>query len=124
MVYFVNRQFDSRAKVSAVLLKTFGINQTHVSFLLKKFGIPFQIRLEGLTGSKRSLLSQYVQSHFVIEKKLTKFRNEILGEQLRGGRYRGLRMRQGLPVRGQRTHTNGSTARRMQVFWQSLLKKK
>jgi small subunit ribosomal protein S13 len=124
MFYFINRQFPGTAKLLAVLVKTYGINQARVFFLLKRFGIPANFTLASLGKKKRTVLAKYVQTHFLIEKKLGRTLNQLLNDQLRLGNYRGLRMKQGLPARGQRTHTNAATAHKMQAFWQSLLKKK
>ncbi len=50
---------------------------------------------------------------YIVQARLQKFNNERLKAILQQGVYRSERHRNGLPVRGQRTHTNAKTAKKL-----------
>lgn len=54
-----------------------------------------------------------VKHGILVDKDLFKFKRIFLVRHVKVGSYKGIRLFQGLPFRGQRTHTNASTAKRL-----------
>jgi len=103
------------------ILKNFywGLNNTRIFRVLVVIGcVPFisfgfLSKKHNLLKNKLFLLQNIIKKFFVFDRILKRnyqMRTDFL---YRSGNYRGLRMKSGLPVRGQRTHTNASTASRL-----------
>jgi small subunit ribosomal protein S13 len=76
---------------------------------LKATGISPDTRVKDLQESELAQLREYIEANYKIEGDL---RREIAGDIRRKVEiqsYQGIRHRKGLPVRGQRTHTNART---------------
>lgn len=96
-------------RTEVALTYIYGIGPTLSSKILKASGVSPDIRAKDLTEEEISKLSAVIQSNYKVEGDL---RREISGNIKRLieiGSYRGLRHKRGLPVRGQRTHTNART---------------
>ena len=72
-------------------------------------GIKNALRVNDLTEQDVSAIRQYIDGHLMIEGDLRRDRSINIKRLMDLGCYRGLRHRRGLPVRGQRTHTNART---------------
>jgi small subunit ribosomal protein S13 len=86
-----------------------GIGLTSSRFILEKVGIPMDRNTDALSESDVAALRKVIEEEFKVEGAL---RAEVSMNRKRLmdiGCYRGLRHRRGLPVRGQRTHTNART---------------
>lgn len=98
---------DKRVEVSLTYI--YGIGHTSAQQILHEAGVKADTRVKNLTEEEVSRLTSVIQKGFKVEGDL---RREIAGNIKRLmdiGTYRGLRHRKGLPVRGQRTHTNART---------------
>ena len=96
-------------RVEVALTYIFGIGRTTSAKILKKTGIGTDVRAKNLTEADTGKLRQVIENEIKVEGAL---RGEISMNTKRLmdiGCYRGLRHRKGLPVRGQRTHTNART---------------
>lgn len=96
-------------RTEVALTYIYGIGPTLSSKILKATGVSPDTRAKDLTEEEISKLSAVIQSNYKVEGDL---RREISGNIKRLieiGSYRGLRHKRGLPVRGQRTHTNART---------------
>jgi small subunit ribosomal protein S13 len=84
-----------------------GLTRSHAT--LKATGISPDTRVKDLQESELAQLREYIEANYKIEGDL---RREIAGDIRRKVEiqsYQGIRHRKGLPVRGQRTHTNART---------------
>ena len=96
-------------RVEIALTYIFGMGLTRSHETLKATGISPDTRVKDLQESELAQLREYIEANYKIEGDL---RREIAGDIRRKVEiqsYQGIRHRKGLPVRGQRTHTNART---------------
>ena len=85
-----------------------GIGDKFAKDITAKVGIPAERRVNELTDAEVIQIRETIDRDYVVEGDLRERRHEHQAAD--GPRYyRGLRHRKGLPVRGQRTHTNART---------------
>lgn len=96
-------------RVEAGLQYIYGVGPARALEVLKEAGVNPDTRVRDLTDEETSRLSTTIQAKYKVEGDL---RREVTGNIKRLmdiNSYRGLRHKRGLPVRGQRTHTNART---------------
>ena len=96
-------------KVEIGLTYIYGIGRASAQQIIEKAGIDTSLRIRDLTDADVNKLRQVIDASIRVEGVL---RSEIarnIKRLMDIGSYRGLRHRRGLPVRGQRTHTNART---------------
>ena len=87
----------------------YGIGRTRAKSLLYRTGIDFNKKIGDLTEDEVSSIRQILEDEGSVEGDLRKEVSLNVKRLIEMGSYRGLRHRRGLPVRGQRTHTNSRT---------------
>ena len=97
-------------RVEIGLTYIYGIGPSTANKILKIANVDSNKRVKDLSGEEVSKLSSAV-SGFKIEGDLRRDVSQNIKRMMEIGSYRGLRHRRGLPVRGQRTHTNARTAK-------------
>ena len=105
-----------RAEVSLTYL--YGIGVARARSLLYRAGIDFGKRMGDLGDQQITALRNLLEEERAVEGDLRKEVAMNVRRLMEIGCYRGLRHRRGLPVRGQRTHTNARSrkgARRGQI---------
>ena len=114
MTYILETKLQDNKYLYFALQTIYGINQTQSFLLLKKLGFSKNIKVKDLSENQiKKLLFLVEKSNLVITSELKKKKNLNLKTLISIKSYRGLRKIKGLPVRGQRTHTNGRTVRRV-----------
>lgn len=96
-------------RVEVALTYIYGIGKTRSNQMLAASGVNPNTRVKDLDEPSLNKLREYIDQNFKIEGDL---RREVSGDIRRKveiGSYQGVRHRRGLPVRGQRTHTNART---------------
>jgi small subunit ribosomal protein S13 len=96
-------------KVEIGLTYIYGIGRASAQDIIEKSGIDASLRVRDLTDADVNKLRQVIEKEFRVEGAL---RTEVamnIKRLMDIGSYRGIRHRRGLPVRGQRTHTNART---------------
>jgi len=96
-------------RVEIGLTYIFGIGRHNATEILQKAGIDPSLRIRDLTDADVNRIRQVIERDHKVEGAL---RTEIamnIKRLMDIGSYRGVRHRRGLPVRGQRTHTNART---------------
>ena len=96
-------------KVEIGLTYIFGIGRALAQRILKTTGVSPEQRIRDLSDADTNKLRQAIEKDFRVEGAL---RTEVamnIKRLMDIGSYRGIRHRRGLPVRGQRTHTNART---------------
>ena len=96
-------------RVEIGLTYIYGIGRNRSNSILGKAGVGAEIRVKDLTEEQVSLISKVIDSEGGVEGDLRKEISMNIKRLMDIGCYRGLRHRRGLPVRGQRTHTNSRT---------------
>jgi small subunit ribosomal protein S13 len=87
----------------------FGIGQTKAKEICQKIGIPDERRVNQLTDDEILRIRELIDRDYTVEGDLRRGVAMNIKRLMDLGCYRGLRHRRGLPVRGQRTHTNART---------------
>jgi small subunit ribosomal protein S13 len=95
--------------VEIALTHIFGIGRSSSRRILKKAGIAFNLKTKDLTEEQTVRIRDIIENDFKIEGALRSEVTMNIKRLMDIGAYRGLRHRHGLPVRGQRTHTNART---------------
>ena len=98
---------DKRIEVGLTYI--YGIGLTTSKKILAETGINPDTRTNDLTEEDLVKLRDYIQNNIKVEGDLHREVSQNIQRLMEIGCYRGLRHRKGLPVRGQRTHTNART---------------
>ena len=86
-----------------------GIGPKKAEEITTKVGIPAERRVNDLTDAEVSQIREAIDRDYIVEGDLRRQVSMNIKRLMDLGNYRGLRHRRGLPVRGQRTHTNART---------------
>jgi small subunit ribosomal protein S13 len=86
-----------------------GIGGAKAREIMNKVGIPDQRRVSQLTDQEVLQIREVIDRDYLVEGDLRRETAMNIKRLMDLGSYRGLRHRRGLPVRGQRTHTNART---------------
>lgn len=87
----------------------FGIGKNISAKILEKAGVSQDIRIKNLTENDITQIRSIIEKEYEVEGDLRRSTSMNIKRLMDIGSYRGLRHRRGLPVRGQRTHTNART---------------
>jgi len=96
-------------RVEIALTYIFGIGRASARKVLDKAGIGLALRTDDLNDDQVQAIRSILESDFRVEGDLRRDVQMSIKRLMDLGCYRGLRHRRGLPVRGQRTHTNART---------------
>lgn len=96
-------------RVEIGLTYIFGIGRTTSNKILKETGINPDTRVKDLTEDEITKIRDFIDGSIMVEGDLRREQSQNIKRLMDIGCYRGLRHRKGLPVRGQRTHTNART---------------
>ena len=99
----------TQKRVVIALTYIHGIGRTSARKICEQVGIPPERRVNELTDDEAGRIREVVDRDFVVEGDLRREISMNIKRLMDLGCYRGLRHRRGLPVRGQRTHTNART---------------
>ena len=86
-----------------------GIGASKAREIVEKVGIPMERRVSQLTDQEVLQIREVIDRDYQVEGDLRRETAMNIKRLMDLGCYRGLRHRRGLPVRGQRTHTNART---------------
>ena len=96
-------------RVEIALTYIYGIGRTRAKEITTKLGFPPERRVQDLTDAEILAIRETIDSDYAVEGDLRRETQLDIKRLLDLACYRGLRHRRGLPVRGQRTHTNART---------------
>jgi small subunit ribosomal protein S13 len=96
-------------RVEIALTYIYGIGRPSSQKILEKANINRDTKSDDLTDAQLNSIRQIIDTHFKVEGDLRSEISMSIKRLMDLGCYRGLRHRRGLPVRGQRTHTNART---------------
>ena len=98
---------DKRVEIGLTYI--YGIGLTTSKKILAETGVDPDVRIKDLTEDDLTKLRDYIQENIKVEGDLHREVSQNVKRLMEIGCYRCLRHRRGLPVRGQRTHTNART---------------
>ena len=99
----------SGKRVQVALTYIFGIGPTRAKKICEDAKLDPSKRVNALTEQELTIIRDLIDKSYVVEGDLRRDNAVSLKRLVDLGCYRGLRHRKGLPVRGQRTHTNART---------------
>ncbi|CCQ90331.1 30S ribosomal protein S13 [Nitrospina gracilis 3/211] len=103
----VDIPMNKRAHVA--LTYVYGIGPTTSGRILQQANVAPETRIKDLTDDELTRIRSIIEKDHQVEGDLRRTNNMNMKRLMDIGCYRGLRHRRGLPVRGQRTHTNART---------------
>ena len=113
-------------RIDIGLTAIYGVGRARALKLLDKAGVAGDTKVKDLTEEEARKIRSVIQEEGHVEGDLRKEVTTDIKRLMEIGCYRGVRHRRGLPVRGQRTHTNARTRkgpRRMTVAGKKKVKK-
>ncbi len=96
-------------RVEIGLTYLYGIGRTSATKICAEVGIDPSTRVRDLNEEEVAKIRDYIDANYTVEGDLRRERRQNIARLMEIGCYRGLRHRKGLPVHGQRTHTNART---------------
>ena len=98
---------EKRLEISLTYI--YGVGRTKSQEICSGTEIDRNTRVRDLTDEEVSRIRAYIDAHLKVEGDLRREVDMDIKRKMEIGCYQGLRHRRGLPVRGQRTHTNART---------------
>jgi small subunit ribosomal protein S13 len=98
---------EKRLEISLTYI--YGIGRTTSSQVCEATGVSRDTRVRDLTDEEVAKLRAWIDANLKVEGDLRRDVAQDIKRKIEIGSYQGLRHRRGLPVRGQRTHTNART---------------
>lgn len=96
-------------RIEIALTYIYGIGRATSQKILNQANINWDTKTDNLTDAEVNTIRQIIDSQYKVEGDLRTEVSMNIKRLMDLGCYRGLRHRRGLPVRGQRTHTNART---------------
>ena len=106
---------DKRLEIGLTYI--YGVGLTRAQKVCNETGVDPSTRIRQLTDDEVTRIRRYIEANFEVEGDLRREVQQNIKRKIEIGSYQGIRHRRGLPVRGQRTHTNARTrkGRRMAI---------
>jgi small subunit ribosomal protein S13 len=98
-----------RKAIAFALPYIYGIGRQSAKIICKKAGIPEDKKVDELSEAEVKAIRDAIEANYKVEGDLRREVQQNIKRLMDLGSYRGLRHRKGLPVHGQRTHTNART---------------
>ena len=95
--------------ISIALTYIFGIGRSRAEAILKNLNISNSIKAKDLSEEEIVKIREYIENNYTIEGDLRREISQNIKRLIEVNSYKGIRHKRGLPVRGQRTHTNART---------------
>jgi small subunit ribosomal protein S13 len=109
MARLVGVDLPREKRVEIALTYIFGIGRSRAVETLAQTGVSWDTRVRDLGDDDLVKLRDWIESNYRIEGDLRREVQADIRRKVEIGCYAGLRHRRGLPVHGQRTHTNART---------------
>ena len=111
MLYILETELPENKSVYFSLTSVFGLGKFQSFLICKKIGFSNNCKLSKLTSNQTIKLIKLIEtSNLSINNTLKKYKITLLKKRTQIKSYKGIRQLRGLPIRGQRTHTNAKTA--------------
>jgi small subunit ribosomal protein S13 len=109
-MFLDSRKIELNQSIKSAFRHVKGVGVTRLNVLLRRANVNRNTHLESLEETFQSGLSNFITNHYTTGGNLNRFELSFLKPHTLYGSYKGIRMSQGLPSNGQRTHSNASTA--------------
>jgi small subunit ribosomal protein S13 len=98
---------EKRLEISLTYI--FGIGRPTAQKICTELGLDINTRVRNLTEEEVDKIRRWIDANATVEGDLRRDVQQDIKRKIEIGCYQGIRHRKGLPVRGQRTHTNART---------------
>jgi small subunit ribosomal protein S13 len=98
---------DKRAEIGLTYI--YGVGRTRAQEICENVGIDPGTKIRDLTDDEVVRIRRFIDQGYRVEGDLRREVQQNIKRKIEIGTYQGIRHRRGLPVRGQRTHTNART---------------
>jgi small subunit ribosomal protein S13 len=95
--------------ICIALTYIFGVGRSTAGKILRELDIDKKMKAKDLSEDEIIKIREYIENNYTIEGDLRREVNQNIKRLIEVNSYRGIRHKRGLPVRGQRTHTNART---------------
>ncbi|MBV9291307.1 MAG: 30S ribosomal protein S13 [Frankiales bacterium] len=109
MARLVGVDLPREKRLEIALTYIYGIGRSRARETLLQTGVNADIRVRDLTDDDLVKLRDWIEATYRVEGDLRREVQADIRRKIEIGSYQGIRHRRGLPVRGQRTHTNART---------------
>ena len=109
MARIVGIDIPDNKHIEIALTYIFGIGRSTAKMICKKSNVPLGTRTRDLTEEQTVRIRDIIENDYKVEGALRSETTMNIKRLMEIGSYRGMRHKMGLPVRGQRTHTNART---------------
>lgn len=103
--------------VWSLLQQVPGLSEPTILKICSLFGIKRKTKINVLNNTVVKRLEKFVSKNFLVGYKLIRQMSATVTARFISRSRRGIRSRNGLPINGQRTHSNGKTPRRLRGHW-------
>lgn len=104
---------DKRLEVALTYI--YGIGRTRAEQICASLDIDNGTRVRDLTDDEAARIRRFIDQQYEVEGDLRRDVQQNIRRKIEIGSYQGIRHRRGLPVRGQRTHTNARSRKGKRV---------
>lgn len=104
---------SNKKKLRYGLTNIFGIGLSRANIICNKLGLSVNYPLKKVSQMQLSRIGRFIEQQYIIEGELNYTIQNNITRLLSINNYRGFRHMNNLPVRGQRTHTNAKTAKKL-----------
>ena len=110
MVYLLNTNVNENKTVIIALTEIYGIGKALALKICIIVGFSENVKFSRLDSNQIEKISKLINENFYFGNELKQVLQKQRKRLIKISSYRGLRFKQNLPARGQRTHTNAKTA--------------
>jgi len=112
MIIIFGKKISEEKQVRYALPEIYGIGFSTANKICNLYSIPLSVKVGELTEEQELLVSTYIKENCLIDNQLKTQVLQNIQTTIEIKSVRGFRHRSKLPVRGQRTHSNGRTRKR------------
>nr|AST08670.1 ribosomal protein S13 [Chlorella heliozoae] len=123
MLYVLNTNLNSKKKLFIAFTEIYGLGKHNASQICDLLGISVDRRLKQLSSLQLEHLTQLVNQNYNIGSEIKRSNIKNIQRLIKIASYKGFRHTEGLPVRGQRTHGNSRTRRKLKGNGANILNK-
>lgn len=113
MLVIFGVKLEKKKKVIFSLTQLYGIGISTAIKICNELGLSPNLKIKNLTELQEFQITKKIKEEYVLENNLREEVKANVQHYISNGSVRGFRHKHKLPVRGQRTHSNGKTPRRV-----------
>lgn len=113
MITAFNRYFSENTKILKACLRYSGIGKRMAQQILDRVGLTSNIKIGKISASKLSEIKSIIDQNYEVDNERRESLNKNIRNLVSISCYKGFRHNLGLPCRGQRTHSNARTSRKL-----------